>query len=154
MIEQLASLLLPIDALLSHDDFNPRKDSSPEIVSLFRNTWFLCVLFGFTNADTSEATAMDWLRPALSRIATQTPSMVVEELHDTAASDVEYNSVIRQEYANTVSSTSVIFPSVYLSTIVAGHKHSPEPFDEIYRISHERHSIPVIGPSYLHFNSS
>lgn len=114
MIEQLASLLLPIDALLGHDDFNPRKDSSPEIVSLFRNTWFLCVLFGFTNADTSEATAMDWLRPALSRIATQTPSMVVEELHDTAASDVEYNSVIRQEYANTVSSTSVIFPTVLL----------------------------------------
>jgi hypothetical protein len=154
MIEQLASLLLPIDTLLSHDDFNPRKDSSPEIVSLFRNTWFLCVLFGFTNADTSEATAMDWLRPALSRIATQTPSMVVEELHDTAASDVEYNSVIRQEYANTVGSTSVIFPSVYLSTIVAGHKHSPELFDEIYRISLERHSIPVIRPSYLHFNSS
>jgi hypothetical protein len=153
MIEQLTSLLLPIDALLSHDDFNPRKGSSPEIVSLFRNTWFLCVLFGFTNADTSEATAMDWLKPALSRIATQTPSMVVEELHDTAASDVEYNSVIRQEYANTVSSISVIFPSVYLSTI-AGYKHSPEPFDEIYRISHERHSIPFIGPSYLHFNSS
>ncbi|KAF8798204.1 hypothetical protein BYT27DRAFT_7178838 [Phlegmacium glaucopus] len=102
MIEQLASLLLPIDALLSHDDFNPRKDSSPEIVSLFRNTWFLCVLFGFTSANTSEATAMDWLRPALSRIATKTPSMVVEESHDAAASDVEYISVIRQEYANTV----------------------------------------------------
>lgn len=154
MIEQLASLLLPIDALLSHDDFNPRKDSSPEVVSLFRNTWFLCVLFGFTNTDTSEATAMDWLRPSLSRIATQTPSMVVEELHDTAASDVEYNSVIRQEYANTVSSTSVIFPSVYLYTIVAGHKHSPELFDKIYRISRERYSISVIGPSHLHLDSS
>ena len=154
MIEQLASLLLPIDALLSHDDFNPRKDSSPEIVSLFRNTWFLCVLFGFTSVDTSEATAMDWLRPALSRIATQTPSMVVEELHDTAVNDVEYNSVIRQEYANTVCSSSMNFPSVYLSTIFAGHKHTPELFDEIYRISYERHSVPVIGPSYLHFNSS
>lgn len=154
MIEQLASLLLPIDALLSHDDFNSRKDSSPEIVTLFRNTWFLCVLFGFTSADTSEGTAMDWLRPALSRIATQTPSMVVEDSHDTEASDVEYNSVIRQEYANTVSSTSVIFFPVYLFNIVAGHRHSPELFDEIYRISHERHSIPVIGPSYLHFNSS
>ena len=154
MIEQLASLLLPIDALLSHDDFNPRRDSPPEIVSLFRNTWFLCVLFGFTNANTNEATAMDWLKPALSRIATQTPSMVVEDLHDTAASDVEYNSVIRLEYANTVSSTSVIFPSVFLSTIIVGHTHSPKLFDEIYRISLERHSISVIGPSYLHFNSS
>ena len=77
MIEQLASLLLPIDALLNHDYFNPRRNSPPGIVSVFRNTWFLCVLFGFTNADTNEATAMDWLKPALSRIATQTPSMVV-----------------------------------------------------------------------------
>ena len=94
MFEQLASLLYPIDALLTHDDssFNPRRDSPPEIVSLFWNTWFLCLLFGFTNADTNEATAMDWLKPALSRIATQTPSMVVEDLHDTAASDVEYDN--------------------------------------------------------------
>ena len=41
-----------------------------------------------------EATAMDWLKPALSHIATQTLSMVVEDSHDTAASDVEYDSVI------------------------------------------------------------
>lgn len=137
MIEQLASLLLPIDALLSHDDFNSRKDSSPEIVSLFRNTWFLCVLFGFTSADTTEATAMDWLRPALSRIATKTPSMVVEESHDAAASDVEYSPVIRQEYANTVSNASVTLPSFSLFTTIAGYRRSPEPFDKIYRISHE-----------------
>jgi phosphatidylinositol 4-kinase len=154
MIEQLASLLLPIDALLGHDDFNPRTDSSPDIVSLFRNIWFLCVLFGFTSTNTSEATAMDWLRPALSRIATKTPSMVVEETHDAAASDVEYNSVIRQEYANTVTNAYVTFPSGFLFTIIAGHRYSPELFDETYRISCRRHSIPVIGPSYLHFNSS
>ena len=97
---------------------------------------------------------MDWLKPALSRIATQTPSVVVEDLHDTAVSDVEYDSVTRLEYANTVGSTFVIFPSVYLSTIIAGQAHSPKPFDEIYRISLERHSISVIGPSYLHFNTS
>ena len=82
--------------------------------------------------------------------------MVVEDLHDTAASDVEYDddTVIRLEYANTVSSASVIFLSVYLSTIIAGHTHSPKLFDEIYHISLERHSISVIGPSYLHFNTS
>lgn len=137
MIEQLASLLLPIDALLSHDDFNPREDSSPEIASLFRNAWFLCVLFGFTSANTSEATAMDWLRPALSRIATKTPSMVVEESHDAAASDVEYNSVIRQEYANTVCSAFIVFSSVYLFTITPGHRYPSELFNKIYRISRE-----------------
>ncbi|KDR73543.1 hypothetical protein GALMADRAFT_227988 [Galerina marginata CBS 339.88] len=102
MIEQLASLLLPIDALVAHRDFNPRDDPSPEILTLFRNTWFLCILFGFTTEDKTEATAMDWLKPALARIAVKTPSMVVEESHDAVASDVEYNSVIRQEYANTV----------------------------------------------------
>jgi phosphatidylinositol 4-kinase len=104
MIEQLACLLLPIDALLGHSDFTPHKNASSEIVSLFRNLWFLCVLFGFTTWEFSEATAMDWLKPALSRIAVKTPSMVVEDSHDAAASDVEYNSVIRQEYANTVKS--------------------------------------------------
>ncbi|KAJ3513745.1 hypothetical protein NLJ89_g2774 [Agrocybe chaxingu] len=104
MIEQLASLLLPIDALLAHPDFNPHKGPSPEIIGLFRNTWFLCVLFGFTTDETKEWAAMDWLKPALTRIAVKTPSMVVEEAHDAVASDVEYNSVIRQEYANAVIS--------------------------------------------------
>lgn len=102
MVEQLASLLLPIDALLGHVDFNPHKEPTADIVSLFRNTWFLCILFGFTTREFSDATAMDWLKSALSRIAAKTPAMVVEESQDAAASDVEYNSVIRQEYANTV----------------------------------------------------
>ncbi|KAF9475060.1 hypothetical protein BDN70DRAFT_996680 [Pholiota conissans] len=115
MIEQLASLLLPIDALLIHTDFNPREDSSPEIVTLFRNTWFLCILFGFTTSDATEATAMDWLKPALSRIAIKTPSMVMEESHDAVASDVEYNSVIRQEYANTVISKHRNILASYIS---------------------------------------
>ncbi|KAF9526949.1 hypothetical protein CPB83DRAFT_856867 [Crepidotus variabilis] len=104
MIEQLASLLLPIDALLGHVDFNPHKEPSSDIASLFRNTWFLCILFGFTTREFSDATAMDWLRSALARIAGKTPSIVVEESRDAVASDVEYNSVIRQEYANTVIS--------------------------------------------------
>lgn len=105
MIEQLASLLLPIDALLVHQDFKPWKSASPEVASLFRNLWFLCVLFNFTATDDKEATAMDWLRPALTRISTQTPPMVIEESHDAFASDIEYNTVIRQEYADSVSPT-------------------------------------------------
>ncbi|KAJ4475685.1 hypothetical protein J3R30DRAFT_3735539 [Lentinula aciculospora] len=101
MIEQLASLLLPIDALLSHADFTPQVNESPTLISLFRNMWFLCILFHFT-IDDKEATAMDWQKPALARIATKTPAMVMEESHDSVASDVEYNSVIRQDYAHTV----------------------------------------------------
>ncbi|KAJ3814722.1 hypothetical protein F5876DRAFT_72711 [Lentinula aff. lateritia] len=103
MIEQLASLLLPIDALLSHEDFTPQIDESPTLVSLFRNMWFLCILFHFTTDD-KEATAMDWQKPALARIALKTPAIVMEESHDSVASDVEYNSVIRQDYAHTVIS--------------------------------------------------
>jgi phosphatidylinositol 4-kinase len=102
MIEQLASLLLPIDALLAHDDFHPQSDASAGIVALFRNTWFLCILFNFTCIEDKESTAMEWQRPALARIAAKTPPMVLEESHDSVASDVEYNSVIRQEYAHTV----------------------------------------------------
>ncbi|KXN92250.1 Phosphatidylinositol 4-kinase stt4 [Leucoagaricus sp. SymC.cos] len=102
MIEQLASLLLPIDALLVHTNFKPWENTSPEAVSLFRNLWFLCVLFNFTATDDKDGTAMDWLRPALRRIAAKTPPMVVEETHDAFASDIEYNTVIRQEYADSV----------------------------------------------------
>ncbi|PPQ71810.1 hypothetical protein CVT24_006200, partial [Panaeolus cyanescens] len=102
MIEQLASLLLPIDALLSHEDFNPHLDASAEIVALYRSIWSLCILFNFTTVDTNEAMAMDWLKPALGRIAIKTPSMITESSQDAVDSDLEYNSVIRMEYANTV----------------------------------------------------
>src|ERR1700733_14454230 len=103
MVEQLASLLLPIDALLAHQDFNPHLDASSALVSLFRNLWFLCLLFHFTSVGDKEETALDWLKPALARIAIKSPSVVLEESRDLNASDVEYNSVIRQEYAHTVS---------------------------------------------------
>ncbi|EIN07209.1 hypothetical protein PUNSTDRAFT_71064 [Punctularia strigosozonata HHB-11173 SS5] len=101
MIEQLASLLLPIEALLSHDDFNPHLDAAPALVSLFRNMWFLCILFRFTSPDEMEHLAMEWLKPALVRIAEKTPPIVLENARDSLAGDIEYNAVIRQEYANT-----------------------------------------------------
>jgi phosphatidylinositol 4-kinase A len=102
MVEQLASLLLPIDALLAHQHFNPHIDASAGVVSMFRNMWFLCLLFHFTSVGDKEETALDWLKPALARIAVKSPSIVLEESHDSIASEVEYNSVIRQEYAHTV----------------------------------------------------
>ena len=102
MSEQLASLLLPIDALLSHEDFEIGPDVSYNIVTLFRNMWFLCVLFGFTSPATHAHTAMEWRQPALARIAARTPPIVLEEAHDTIVSDLEYNTVIRQEYVETV----------------------------------------------------
>ncbi|KAG9226590.1 hypothetical protein CCMSSC00406_0006185 [Pleurotus cornucopiae] len=103
MIEQLASLLLPINALLAHDDFEPHIDAPPSLVSLFRNMWFLCVLFNLTWLE-RDVTAMDWQKTTLSRIAAKTPNVVLEESSDAAASDLEYNSVLRQDYVNTVVS--------------------------------------------------
>jgi phosphatidylinositol 4-kinase len=107
MAEQLVSLLLPIDALLSHADLNPRSGSSPELVDLFRKMWFLCTLFQFTAVDEKDGSATEWRRPALSRIAAKTPALVFEEAHDLLVSDIEFNSSIRREYAHNVRSSAI-----------------------------------------------
>lgn len=108
MIEQLASLLLPIDALLAHADFNPRNNAPPDMVTLFRNMWFLVTLFHFTTSEEKETSAMAWQKPALARIAAKTPPIVIEEAHASIANELEYNSVIRQEYALSVRSWRVV----------------------------------------------
>lgn len=99
--EQLASLLLPIDALLAHSEFKLSDNSSASLVTLFRNMWLLCILFHFT-ADDKDQVAMNWRKPALIRIAMKTPIIVLEEAHDTIVSDLEYNPVLRKEYVETV----------------------------------------------------
>lgn len=105
MIEQLASLLLPIEALLNHADFAPHVNATPELTSSFRNMWFLCVLFNFTSADEKERekSAMTWLIPALGRVAINTPNLVLESAMD-LLSDLEYNTNVRHEYAHSVVS--------------------------------------------------
>lgn len=103
MIEQLASLLLPIEALLDHGDFTPHIHATSELTNLFRNLWFLCVLFRFTASgeEEREKGAMAWLLPALARIAIKTPCLVLEDVSD-AVSDLEYRTVVRHEYAHSV----------------------------------------------------
>ena len=100
-IVQLATLLLPIDALTTRADFSSLHKQDAELVALFRNMWFLCVLFRFTSDDGSES-GDRWQGAALSRIATRTPPLVEEEAHDYATSDLEYNTVFRQDYAHGV----------------------------------------------------
>ena len=104
MKEQLASLLLPIDALLSHPDFKLSDNPPASLITLFRNMWLLCILFHFTSMDDKDQMAMGWQKPALTRIARMTPEIVLEEAHDTIVSDLEYNPVIRREYVETVRS--------------------------------------------------
>ncbi|KAI0075272.1 hypothetical protein K474DRAFT_1676500 [Panus rudis PR-1116 ss-1] len=98
MTEQLASLLLPIDALLSHEDFHVDVDASPNLVSLFRNIWFTVQ----EERNQKDHAAMGWQKPALARIAIKTPPIVLERAHDSIVGDLEYNPVIRQEYAETI----------------------------------------------------
>ena len=102
MVEQLGALLLPIDALLSQDGFEPHTKASPETITLFRNLWFICVLFHLTNPRDRGQSSADWQVAALTRIAVKTPPIVQEEIPDYATNMLEYNSIIRQEYAQTV----------------------------------------------------
>lgn len=51
---------------------------------------------------------MTWLMPALEKIATKTPTLVLENAHD-AASEIEYSTVIRHEYAHIVISKHRLF---------------------------------------------
>lgn len=122
LVGQLVSLLLPIDALLSHMDCTRDQQVSSELVVLFRNMWFLCTLFLIAEPDDKEGSATEWRRPALARIATHTPALISEGVRDalisegardTLVSDVEYNPVIGLEYAHIVcvaicSSTNVL----------------------------------------------
>lgn len=101
MIEQLASLLLPIEALLSHEDFDLESQASSELVGLFRGMWFLCSLFHFAMFEEKDQIAMNWVRQVLGKIASKTPAIVVEEAIDLVG-ELEYNTVIRREYAHTV----------------------------------------------------
>ena len=108
-IDQLGSLLLPIDALLSHADFILPANVSPDIVTQFRNLWFLSVLFHFADGDIRDP-SKDWQQAALSRIAVKTPSIVLEDVPDFVTSHLEYNTVIRQEYAQMVRKNGFISP--------------------------------------------
>jgi phosphatidylinositol 4-kinase A len=150
LAEQLVSLLLPIDALLSHADLNPRSGSSPELVALFRKMWFLCTLFQFTAADEKGGSATEWRRPALSRIAAKTPALVFEEAHDLLVSDIEFNSSIRQEYADNVSPS---VDSTYTAhDSIVGYAKASQFAQQISTVQSQGDSVLVSRRS--HFSSS
>ncbi|GES90544.1 phosphatidylinositol 4-kinase [Rhizophagus clarus] len=105
-------ILLPVlKTLLSHDDFKAHMNASEELVSLFRNLWFHCVLYGFV----SEETWMREWRDSLVIIAQKTPPLV-REATNYLESDLEFNSVLRrgnsdQDLANVRSSLSSFLPN-------------------------------------------
>lgn len=91
LISQLGTLRPALQALLAHSDFEPHIQCSAETVSLFRNMWFLCVVFGFV-------TESMWIREwndSLQVIAKKTPVLVIESATNYLESDLEFNSVLR-----------------------------------------------------------
>lgn len=90
-ISKLGQLLPVIRTLLEHDNFNPHLNPSEDTVSLFRNTWFHCILFGYV-------TESIWIREwhdSMLLIAKKTPVLVIESATNYLESDLEYNSVLR-----------------------------------------------------------
>lgn len=109
----LAALIPVIDALLSHNDINPQLEPTTEIVVLFRNMWFLAVLFGYASSQAAHASAAGTdakqtpqqaqaalVTAALRRIALKTPALVPETAHNYLESDLEYNSVLKREFSH------------------------------------------------------
>ncbi|KAL1922497.1 uncharacterized protein VTP21DRAFT_10036 [Calcarisporiella thermophila] len=91
--KELGSLLPVVSSLLMHNKFSPHEHPTEEITSLFRNLWFLCVLYGFVNDVGS------W-REAMRGIALKTPSLVLETATNYLESDLEYNSVLRRGFSD------------------------------------------------------
>jgi phosphatidylinositol 4-kinase len=98
----LGALLIPISALLSHADYHPDRVASTELVAHFRNLWFLCVVFGISGQAGKQKFSSHTIE-ALGIIAEKTPALVLESASDYVDSDLEYNSVLRKDYASSVS---------------------------------------------------
>lgn len=150
MVAQLASLLLPIDALLNHVDFVPPPNAPSTVVTLFRNMWFLCVLFQFTiPSDQKQQSAMDWQQPALARIAMKTPPLILEEAQDTIVSDLEYNTVIRQEYIETVCIVFICAASKLNIHVLVDHLETSHFAGKAHPYPLQRDSLPTSGAGHL-----
>ncbi|KAK0546502.1 phosphatidylinositol-4- kinase, partial [Tilletia horrida] len=121
-----AGVVTAIAALLAHDDLKPQENASTETIALFRNIWFLAVLFGHATpqhavlppgrplvplegGEKVEQTLPSTLRKpearaevlanAFRNIARKTPTLVPEKALNYLESDLEYNSVLRRDFS-------------------------------------------------------
>ncbi|CAG8523919.1 21705_t:CDS:10, partial [Racocetra persica] len=112
LIGEIGILLPVLKTLLSHNDFKVHVNASKELVSLFRDMWFHCVLYGFVS---EESWMREW-RDCLIMIAQKTPPLVQESATNYLEKDLEYNSVLvrgnsDQELANVRNSLSSFLPN-------------------------------------------
>ena len=102
MTAWLAALLVPISMLLSHEDYHPDRSPSQELVTQFRNLWLICVTFGLSGLN-GRKNLSEHEVAALGTIAIKTPALVPEGSTDFVASELEYSSVLRKDFAASVS---------------------------------------------------
>lgn len=119
MKAQLAALLLPIAEVLSHRDYHPDINPSQECVALFRNFWLLCVVF---NLSGSRSQLSEHEASALATIAEKTPCLVLEKANDFVGSELEYNTILRKDFAHSIHSKlrsmlTEVVPSKFQSDI-------------------------------------
>jgi phosphatidylinositol 4-kinase A len=97
-------MLLPIIAdTLSRQKHGTLSDSAlREATILFRNVWFLCVLYGFVDHG---SWPLEWYM-AVEAIASRTP-VLISPVKNYIESDLELNSVLRQINAERVSLSPV-----------------------------------------------
>lgn len=105
----LAARFIPISEILRHETYHPDKAPSPELVGLFRNFWFLAVVFGISG-QAGKQRMSEHEAQALEMIAEKTPALVIESANDYVESDLEYNSVLRKDFAASVSQAHNVSP--------------------------------------------
>jgi phosphatidylinositol 4-kinase A len=99
-VNSLVALLPVLDALLADPTFEPQIDPSDELVTLFRNFWFLIVLLG---CDSKLSEASELQRDSLRRVAIKTPGLIRGTAFNYLESDLEYNSILRKDVPQRVS---------------------------------------------------
>ncbi|KAI9022175.1 hypothetical protein CLU79DRAFT_815895 [Phycomyces nitens] len=91
LTSSLGRLLPVLATLLNHKDFHSPLMATEEVILLFRNFWFLCVIFGFVVNRT-------WTRKwneSLHIIAFKTPILAIQSTTEQLESDIAFNSVLR-----------------------------------------------------------
>ncbi|PWN92771.1 hypothetical protein FA10DRAFT_298233 [Acaromyces ingoldii] len=125
LLADLQGLLPPLAALLSHKDINPQLNPTLEMVSLFRNMWFLAVIFGLAKPQNkarirnspSNATDTSHITEALGIISLKTPTLVPETAVNYIESELKFNSVLRREF----SSSALEGQRKSLATLIPSH---------------------------------
>ncbi|EFP83486.2 phosphatidylinositol-4- kinase [Puccinia graminis f. sp. tritici] len=120
-------VLVPLIANLLHPDgsYNPRKTSSLKLSELFRNFWYVCVLFGFLSSTSPPRTTAgnasvppDWLIESLRQIATKSPTLTHLTSINYVTTELDYNPILK-------------FPDPPVSTTPSkskqNHAHVPSP---------------------------